>query len=212
MSKDQNFRKQELLNIWTHLFAVILFFVCSVYMVIMAAGTGKVYTAISSIVFGISLLVLYTSSVIYHRAKLLGHPKLNHFRMFDHISIYFLIAGSYTPYCLIQLIEGSGWRIFLTVWSLALAGTFFKLVSKGKFELLSLIIYIAIGLVIVLDYNELVNSTSDRTLHFILAGGAAYIIGTIFYASKKIPFSHPIWHLFVIAGSLFHYFGVLTIL
>lgn len=132
--------------------------------------------------------------------------------MYDHLGIFYLIAGSYTPFVLINMGSGSGWRIFYSVWIIAVIGTIFKLIFKDKYKILSLVLYIMMGWIIIIDFNELQLSSSSQTLNFIILGGVLYSIGTIFYVVEKIRYNHPIWHLFVLGGSFCHYLGVLSLL
>lgn len=203
--------KSETLNIWTHGFGVVFFLVASIYLIIQAGLTSIPFSTFSTIVFGASLILLYSASTRYHWAKRKLDSRTQRFRMYDHLGIYYLIAGSYTPFVLINMSTGSGWRIFYSVWVIAIIGTIYKLWFKTKFKKLSLILYILMGWIIVFDFNELQSSSSSQTLYFIIAGGISYSIGTVFYANEKIRYNHPIWHLFVLGGSICHYLGVLSL-
>lgn len=213
MKRDKAYYyRSETLNIWTHGFGAIAFFVASIYLVIRASDSDLPYAQFSTIIFGCSLIVLYVASTRYHWAKRVLDERTRRFQMYDHLGIYYLIAGSYTPYVLMKMSEGSGWRIFFCVWIIALIGTVYKLWFKAKFKWLSLFLYIAMGWIIIFDYHELKQSVSPETINLLTAGGCAYSIGTFFYATESIPYNHPIWHLFVLAGSAFHFWGVLTLL
>jgi len=205
-------QKAETLNIWTHGFGVIFFFIASIYLISQASLTTIPYSKFSTIVFGSSLILLYSASTRYHWAKRILDPRTRRFQMYDHIGIYYLIAGSYTPYVLINMGNGSGWRIFYSVWTIAFVGTIYKLVFKDKHKKLSLMFYIMMGWIFIFDYNELQTNTSPQALQYIIAGGIFYSIGTVFYATKRIKYNHPIWHLFVLGGSFCHYLGVLSLL
>ena len=213
MKEDKTYHfKTETLNIWTHGFGVLFFFVAAIYLVQQASLSSLPYSTFSTIIFGLSLILLYSASTVYHWAKRKHDPRTQQFRLYDHIGIFYLIAGSYSPYVLINMGTGSGWRIFYSVWIIALIGTIYKIWFRAKFKRLSLILYIAMAWVIVFDINELQSSCSAETLTYIIAGGVSYMIGTVFYANEKIKYNHPIWHLFVLGGSFFHYLGVLTLL
>ena len=156
--------------------------------------------------FGFGLLSVYLSSTLYHYVS---EPVLKEkLRIFDHISIYYLIAGSYAPVCLITLLDKSGIYIFIGVCSIAIFGTIFKLFYTGKFEKLSLGLYLLMGWVIVIDIKTLFEVLEFNAIILLALSGLSYTLGTIFYSMEK-KYAHTIWHLFVIAGSSFHFFLVL---
>ena len=156
--------------------------------------------------FGFGLVLVYLSSTLYHYVS---EPILKEkLRVFDHISIYYLIAGSYAPVCLITLLNKSGVYIFIAVCIIAVFGTIFKLFYTGKFEKLSLGLYLLMGWLIVIDIKTLFEILEFNGIILIALSGLSYTIGTIFYSIEK-KYAHTIWHLFVIAGSTFHFFFVL---
>ena len=156
--------------------------------------------------FGFGLVLVYLSSTLYHYVS---EPILKEkLRVFDHISIYYLIAGSYAPVCLITLLNKSGVYIFIAVCIIAIFGTIFKLFYTGKFEKLSLGLYLLMGWLIVIDIKTLFEILEFNAIILIALSGLSYTIGTIFYSIEK-KYAHTIWHLFVIAGSTFHFFFVL---
>ena len=156
--------------------------------------------------FGFGLLSVYLSSTLYHYVS---EPVLKEkLRIFDHISIYYLIAGSYAPVCLITLLDKSGIYIFIGVCSIAIFGTIFKLFYTGKFEKLSLGLYLLMGWIIVIDIKTLFEVLEFNAIILLALSGLSYTLGTIFYSMEK-KYAHTIWHLFVIAGSSFHFFLVL---
>ena len=156
--------------------------------------------------FGFGLVLVYLSSTLYHYVS---EPILKEkLRVFDHISIYYLIAGSYAPVCLITLLNKSGVYIFIAVCIIAVFGTIFKLFYTGKFEKLSLGLYLLMGWLIVIDIKTLFEILEFNAFILIALSGLSYTIGTIFYSIEK-KYAHTIWHLFVIAGSTFHFFFVL---
>ena len=180
-------------------------------MISLARASNHNFAFVSTVIFGLSLVILYTSSTVYHWARRKFHPRMESFRLIDHIAIYYLIAGSYTPFTLITLGDGSGYRIFFSVWIIALLGTVYKLLVQNRIPLLSLALYIAMGGIVFLDIQELIASTDSTTLSLIAGGGLSYMIGTVFYAVKSIPYGHPIWHVFVLIGSGLHLAAVCTI-
>ena len=161
-------------------------------------------------VYVVSLLLLFTASTIYHAVE---NPKLKKkLRILDHISIYYLIAGTYTPVCLSVLLPSEGWLLFYLVWGIALFGTVLKIFFTGRFEVFSLVLYGVMGWLIVIDLPYLLEHMSSSGLLYLAAGGAFYTIGIVFYAVKKIPYNHLIWHFFVLGGAIAHWFLVLKIL
>lgn len=162
-------------------------------------------------IFGVSLVVLYTASTLYHALTNVMAKRV--FGIFDHSSIYLLIAGTYTAYCLTALHGILGWIIFGIIWGFAVTGITFYSIFGSKMRRLSAITYIPMGLIIIfaskpMKQNLIAASGSNISWYFLLLGGAFYIVGTLFYAMKKIRWTHFIWHLFVIAGSIFHFFSV----
>ena len=161
-------------------------------------------------VYVVSLLLLFTASTIYHAVE---NPKLKKkLRILDHISIYYLIAGTYTPVCLSILLPSKGWLLFYLVWGIALFGTVLKIFFTGRFEVFSLVLYGVMGWLIVIDLPYLLEYMSSSGLLYLAVGGAFYTIGILFYAVKRIPYNHLIWHFFVLGGAIAHWFLVLKIL
>lgn len=158
--------------------------------------------------YGLSLILLYTASTLYHSARQ-SHWK-RRFQLFDHCAIYLLIAGTYTPFLLVNMRGPIGWTLFAAVWSLALAGIVCKTLWPHRFATLRVAIYLIMGWMIVLAAGEMSSSLPTGGIALLAAGGIAYTLGVIFFAIRAIPFNHAIWHLFVIAGSTCHYFAVYT--
>lgn len=189
-----------------------------VFLVIRAAKFAPIEFRASYVVgfavFGASLIILYLASTLYHA---LTNPKAKKvFGVFDHASIYLLIAGTYTAYCLTALRGALGWTIFGIIWGLAITGITFYAILGSKMRKFSAVSYIPMGLIIVLASGSvkeslLAASGNNVSWNLLLAGGACYIAGTAFYAMKKIKWTHSIWHLFVIAGSVLHFFSVYRI-
>ena len=175
-------------------------------LITLAAIYGDAWQLGTAIVFGVSLLLLYVASTLYHAIQ---HPvSKGRLKVFDHCAIYLLIAGTYTPFTLIGLHGPWGWGLFIAIWTLAIAGVVFKLFYTGRFKLLSTAIYIAMGWLVVVAIKPLLESLDTWTLGWLLAGGIFYTLGTVFYHRQSIRFSHAIWHMFVIAGSVCHYIAV----
>lgn len=197
--------KEELLNTISH--AVGAFFGIIGFFLLLSKNSNKTsYATISIIIYALTFISLFLASSLYHYVS---KPKLKRkLRVVDHINIYFLIAGTYTPVCLITLIDGKGWTIFYLVWGIVLAGTLLKLFYTGKFEFLSLLLYLMMGWLIIYDFENVVDHVSTWGVRLLFLGGAFYTLGIIFYAIRKIPYNHFIWHLFVLAGALSHWFMI----
>ena len=158
--------------------------------------------------YGVTLVLLYTASTLYHGIR---RPRLKRaFQTLDHCSIYALIAGTYTPFLLVNLRGPLGWTLFSVIWGLALGGITLKLVWPHRFGVLRVVVYLIMGWLIVVASGELGHRLSDTTWALLVAGGITYTLGVIFYAVRTIPFHHAIWHLFVLGGSVCHYFAVYT--
>ena len=202
---DQS-NKEEFWNSLTHFTGIILTLIGVPFLITQNSDLTEL-ELFSLLFFQFGLLFMYTSSTLYHYVQNIRIKKA--FRVIDHISIYYLIAGSYAPVCLITLRDHSGIEMFLIVISLMLLGTLFKIFFNGKFEKFSLYLYLLMGWLIVIKIDELINLINFRGLLLVIASGLLYTTGTYFYSSKTIKYSHSIWHLFVLGGSLTHYFFVL---
>lgn len=202
---DQS-NKEEFWNSLTHFTGIILTLIGVPFLITQNSDLTKL-ELFSLLFFQFGLLFMYTSSTLYHYVQNIRIKKV--LRVVDHISIYYLIAGSYAPVCLITLRDHSGIEIFLIVISLMLLGTLFKIFFTGRFEKFSLYLYLLMGWLIVIKIDELINLINFRGLLLVIASGLLYTIGTYFYSSKTIKYSHSIWHLFVLGGSVTHYFFIL---
>lgn len=178
-----------------------------VTMVVKAAGSGDAYAVVSAAIFGASLVILYTMSTLYHALAPARAKKV--FRIFDHTTIFLLIAGTYTPYVLVTLRGFTGWVLFGVLWGLATIGIVFDSVMLEKFRKIEMFLYVGMGWCIVVASENLVSSLEKGGLIFLFTGGVLYTVGIIFYALKKIKYMHSIWHIFVLAGSIMHYFSVI---
>jgi hemolysin III len=200
--------REELASALTHGVGAAAALAGSAVLITLAALFGDAWQLSAAIVFGITLLLLYVASTLYHAIQ---HPVMKgRLKVFDHCAIYLLIAGTYTPFTLIGLRGPLGWTLFGTIWVLAVFGVIFKLHYTGRFKLVSTGIYIAMGWLIVLAAKPVMRALDPWTFGWLLGGGVAYTLGTIFYHRPKLPFSHAIWHMFVIAGSVCHYIAVMA--
>lgn len=196
---------EEKLNATSHAIGA-LFGIAALVLLIIFNTEKTAWSLFSVIVYGISIIVLFTASTFYHAVK--GEKRKHYFRVLDHISIYILIAGTYTPVCLIALNESLGWSLFWAVWAIAAFGVILKLFFTGRFEVFSTLLYLVMGWLIVFDFTNLSNSIGSNGILLLFAGGLAYTVGIVFYAIEKIPFNHVIWHFFVLAGAVFHFFMI----
>jgi hemolysin III len=202
-------KREEIINAITHGIGALLAIAASVVLIVFGALHGNAWHIVSFSVFGSTLIILYVASTLYHS---LTHPGAKHlFRKFDHISIFLLIAGTYTPFCLLVLKGWIGWTLFGIVWTGAITGIVFKAISVGKLELLSTLMYILIGWAALLAIKPLYDGTSFYTFSLLIAGGLFYTAGTFFFIKDKLMYFHSIWHLFVMAGSILHFFSVLSL-
>lgn len=201
--------KQELLNTISHGMGIV-FGVVGLILLLIKNKSSSIYSTVSIWTFGISLIILYTSSTVYH--FFVDENLKKKARVLDHMSIFLLIAGTYTPICLIVLEKSSGWTLFTIVWIIAALGIFMKIFLTGKVDKLSLFLYLVMGWLLVFDLKNIANSMTSESLLFLVLGGIFYTLGTIFYAKDKIPYAHFIWHLFVLGGSISHYVMVYYII
>ena len=198
---------EEIGNAITHGVGVLLALAALVVMVIISARNGDVWDIVSSSIFGVTMVLLYLASTMYHSLTHFKAKKV--FRILDHSAIYLLIAGTYTPFCLITLHGPLGWTILVIVWSLAAAGIVFKSIFIGKLEIISTLVYIAMGWLIVLFAGRIYETLPLNAIILLVLGGISYTAGASFLAMKKIPMYHMIFHFFVLAGSALHFMCIL---
>ena len=202
----KDFKNEELWNVLTHFFGLIMSII-GIPFLFYFDNNVTALSSVSVILFSFGLLLVYSSSSIYH--FVISTDLKKRLQVLDHISIYYLILGSYAPVCLITLYDYSGIIIFIVVLILSVIGTLKKLFYTGKYESISLILYLTMGWLIIFDINSLFNLIDFNAKLLIILGGVSYTFGTIFYAFDKIKYFHSIWHLFVLVGSVSHYFVVL---
>ena len=198
-------RREESFNAATHALGALLGITGFILLIIFESKKTD-WSLFSVIVYGLSIIILFTASTLYHSVK--SEKRKHYFRIIDHISIYLLIAGTYTPVLLITLADSLGWTLFWVVWGIALFGVFLKLFYTGKFEIFSTLLYLIMGWLIVFDFSNLIASMPTNGIIFLIIAGLSYTVGIIFYAVQRIPYNHVIWHLFVLAGAIFHYFMI----
>ena len=197
---------EEKLNVWSHAFGIFLSIIALVLLMTKAIEKGNIWMMISFPIFGISLILLYLASTLYHSAK--NPSKRFKLKIFDHAAIYVLIAGSYTPFTLVSLNGETGWFIFSIVWILAFTGIILKLFFTGKFKIVSTSMYVLMGWLIVFYFQDLTAHLHEKGVFYLILGGVLYTIGAILYSIKKIKFNHAIFHFFVLAGSFCHFSSI----
>jgi hemolysin III len=195
-------KKEERLNTFSHALGAILS-VIGLFFLLQKNSEKSVYATLSIFIYSFTLISMFVVSAVYH---LTTNPKMKKgFRILDHINIYLLIAGTYTPVSLITLSNANGWTIFYIVWIIAGLGTLFKIFYTGKLEFLSLLLYVVMGWLIVLDFDNLIDYTSPFGIRMLFLGGGFYTFGILFYTLEKIPYNHFIWHIFVLGGAFSHW-------
>ena len=200
----------EVLNTVTHAIGAVLAVAGLVILVILASLEGTPWHITSFAIFGSALVILYSISTLYHGFT---SPRLKSlFRKFDHMAIFLLIAATYTPFCLTVLNGWIGWTLFGVVWFCAAGGIVLKVFSTGRYEMLSTGLYVAMGWVALFFIKPLYTATSIECFVLLMTGGVFYSAGVFFFVRDRVRYFHGIWHLFVLGGSVFHFFSILTLL
>lgn len=201
---------EEIANAITHGIGALLAIAALVLLVVFSALKGNAWHVVSYTIFGSTLVIMYTESTIYH--SLTNKRAKRVFRIFDHASIYLLIAGTYTPYTLTVLRGTLGWVIFGVIWGLTLVGIVIKSLWIGKYDKISTLMYVLMGWMVVISIKSLYIQLPHISFIMLVLGGVLYTLGAVLYLFDKIPYNHAVWHLFVIAGSTCHFFSVLYML
>jgi hemolysin III len=200
---------EEIANSITHGIGALFSIVALVILIIVAGRHDDIWHMISFSIYGFTLILLYLSSTLYHS---ISNPRLkNLFARFDHISIFLLIAGTYTPILLTSLRGVWGWTSFGIIWSIALAGAVIRSIWVYRFRKLMVAIYLLMGWMFILAGNQIYHSLPSISINFLVLGGLAYSVGVIFYLWRTLPYGHGIWHLFVLAGSVLHFFAIYSL-
>lgn len=198
---------EELFNSISHGVGVLLSIAALVLLIVFGAKSGGGYNLAAGIVYGISLIILYTMSMVYH----IVHGKRGKavMRIFDHCSIFVLIAGTYTPYLLVTLNKTLGWVMFGIIWGMAVIGIILNSIDLEKFKVFSLICYVVMGWAIIFTIKPIIAAIPFMGILLLILGGVIYTVGIIFYVLKKYKYMHSVWHLFVLGGSICHYMSIL---
>ena len=209
MSESLNHRystTEEKLNVLSHGLGLVLSVIALPFLILKSIEFTGFWEPISFIIYGLSLIILYAASTFYHAAK--TPKKRRRLNIFDHSAIYVLIAGSYSPFCLVGLNSNLGWYMFLFVWLFALTGVILKLFFTGRFDKISTAMYLLMGWQVLFFIKPLMQSLTPEGFQFLIVGGVFYSIGAILYSIKKIPYNHFIFHVFVLLGSLSHFIAI----
>ncbi len=188
--------RREWANTLTHAVGVLLSLVGALVLLVAAVGSGDGWQITSAVVYSVTLILLYVSSTVYH-----GSNRRATLQKFDHAAIFLLIAGSYTPFVLVTLRGPWGWSLFGVVWGLAVVGVILKFWYAGRFKLASTLIYLGMGWLVLIAIKPLLVALPEAGFSWLVAGGACYSVGTVFYLWKRLPYQHAIWHLWVLGGS-----------
>ena len=204
---DKHSPKEEIANSITHGIGAGLAATALALLVTFSGRMGDPWRIVSFSIYGATLVLLYSASTLYHGFR---NPKLKSlFRIFDHAAIYLLIAGTYTPFLLVTIRGAWGWSLFGVTWGFAILGVIQAIFFLDRLKLFSIVAYLAMGWLIVIAMKPLMAALPLGGLIWIAIGGACYTLGVVFYVTKRIPFNHAIWHLFVLGGSISHFFAML---
>jgi hemolysin III len=198
--------REEVANSVTHGLGLLASLVGALMLVSLSAEQGGVWHVVSAAIYGATLVALYTASTMYHALK--GTRARSVLRVLDHCAIYLLIAGTYTPVTLVSMRGGWGWTLFGLAWGLAAVGIVFKVLATGRYAVLSTVAYVLMGWLCIVAAKPMLVLLSPGALALLGAGGVLYTAGIVFYHSKRVPYSHAVWHLFVVAGSVCHYLAI----
>lgn len=197
---------EESLNVITHGLGFLLSIAALVILVVFASIRGTAWHIVSFSIYGVTLVTLYLASTLFHSVR--KQSLRNKLNVFDHISIYFLIAGTYTPFLLVTIRGPWGWSLFGVIWGLAIGGMIFKLFTTGKYDFISAMIYVLMGWLIIIALKPMYENLSNEGLLWLLGGGISYSIGVVFYLLNKLPYNHAIFHIWVLLGSFAHFIAV----
>ncbi len=197
---------EEIFNAVTHGVGVALGVLGLVLLIVKAVSYGTVIHLVSVSIFGVSMIILYLASTLYH--SIVPEKAKKVLKVIDHSSIFLLIAGTYTPFTLITLRGPWGWSIFGAVWALALLGITLEILPVKKSRAFSLVLYLLMGWIVIVAIVPLVHALPRGGLYWLVTGGLAYSLGVIFYVMKQYRYTHGVWHLFVLVGTIAHFFAI----
>jgi hemolysin III len=197
---------EEFLHAFSHGAGAILSIGGLTWMLYISIAASDPWRIVASIVYGLSLVLLFMASTLYHTFHSSSHKHV--FKLLDHCAIYLLIAGTYTPFLLVAMRTNIGWWLFGIVWALATAGILTKLWFRHRFPRVSLVSYLLMGWLVVIIIPQVAEAIGKNGILWLAAGGASYTVGAFFYAQKQMAYSHVIWHVFVLVGSICHFLAI----
>ncbi|HEV8581424.1 MAG TPA: hemolysin III family protein [Thermoanaerobaculia bacterium] len=199
--------REEIAHCAIHGVGILLSIAGLVALLLVALRTGDPWHVTACAVYGVTLILLYLASTLYHSIPFPRAKRV--LRVLDHSAIYLLIAGTYTPFTLISLRGGWGWTLFGLVWGMAVLGIVLKVAAMGRFRWLSMVLYLGMGWLVLIALEPLVRAVSPDGVRLLFFGGLCYTFGTVFYGWRRLPYHHAVWHAFVLAGSVLHFFAIL---
>ena len=197
---------EEVIHALTHGVGVLLSIAGLSWMLYVSIAAADPWRVVASTIYGLTLILLFLASTVYHSMYASRHRDI--FKLLDHCAIYLLIAGSYTPFLLVAMRSDTGWWLFGTVWALATAGIVTKLWFRNRFPKIALASYLAMGWLIVVAAPQMAEAIGPNGMAWLIGGGLFYSVGAIFYAMKRLPYGHAVWHVFVLGGGICHFLGV----
>jgi hemolysin III len=208
MSTDKNENwVEELANSITHGVGLALSIIGLIVLIVLSVTRGTAWHILGCTIYGVTLVLLYSASTLYHSFRT---PRLKRtLRILDHTAIYLLIAGTYTPFTLVNLRGFWGWTLFSLVWGLSVFGIVWKFFHAERFQIVSTLIYLAMGWLVLIAIRPVTIALPLSGILWLVAGGIFYTVGVLFFGLKRLPYNHAIWHVFVLAGSTCHYFAVM---
>lgn len=199
-------KNEEKINVYSHTLGFVLGVLALILLILKAVNIGTVWHILSFSIYGASIVILFAASTIYHSAT--DDSKRKKFKIFDHCAIYLLIAGTYTPFCLVTLNGSVGWLLFGVAWTLAIIGIVLKIFFTGRYEIISTLAYVVMGWLIVFAVNPMMEKLPEKGLYWLIMGGILFTVGAVIYAIPKIKFNHAVFHVFVLFGSVCHFISV----
>ncbi|MCK5808825.1 hemolysin III family protein [bacterium] len=203
-------QKEEWANTIIHGFALFLSFPAVISLLFISARNGDAKEIVVCAIYGIAMILVYAASTIYHAVH--DAELKRKLRYYDHIAIFLMIAGTYTPFSLLGMGRVWGWTVFWLIWFFAIVGTVYEIFFLDRYKWISISIYLGMGWTVIVAIKPFIDAVSFEVLLWAIAGGLLYTIGAVFYMLKKMPYSHAIWHFFTVAGTVAHFVGIVSLL
>ena len=203
-------QKEEWANTITHGFALFLSFPAVAFLLFISAKNGETKEIVVCAIYGIAMVLVYTASTLYHAVR--SDSLKKKLRYYDHIAIFLMIAGTYTPFSLLGMGGVWGWTVFVIIWVFAIVGTLYEIFFLDRYKWISITIYLGMGWTVIVAIKPFIDAVSFEVLLWAIAGGLLYTVGAVFYMLKKMAYSHAIWHFFALAGTVAHFIGILYLI